>query len=69
MSKARVSSTKPGLGGFADEDETEERNHALSSPVKGNRRLDSAVSSLAYAKPLSCVLLGSIGSHPSGAFP
>lgn len=33
------------LKGFNDEDETEEREHALSSPIKGNKRLDSAVSS------------------------
>jgi len=33
-----------GFGGFEDEDETDERDHALSSPIKGkNKRLDSAV--------------------------
>jgi hypothetical protein len=36
--------TSPGPGGFVDKDETEERQHALSSPMKGNQRLNSAVS-------------------------
>jgi len=36
----------PALRGFNDEDETEEREHALSSPIKGNKRLNSAVHSM-----------------------
>lgn len=32
-------------GAFNDEDESREREHALSSPIKGNKWLNSAVSS------------------------
>jgi hypothetical protein len=32
--------------GFADKDETEERQAALSSPIKGKKRLDSSVGSV-----------------------
>ena len=33
--------------GFNDEDETEEHDHALSSPIKGkNKQLDSVVSTM-----------------------
>jgi len=34
------------LRGFNNEDETKECEHALSSPIKGNKRLDSLVSSV-----------------------
>ncbi|KAI0244989.1 hypothetical protein BJV78DRAFT_1289749 [Lactifluus subvellereus] len=45
--KTQASNSEPvgvslGPGGFEDEDETEEREHALSSPIKGNQRLSSA---------------------------
>ncbi|KAI0245148.1 hypothetical protein BJV78DRAFT_1159026, partial [Lactifluus subvellereus] len=40
--KTQASNSEPvgvslGPGGFEDEDETEEREHALSSPIKGNQ--------------------------------
>ncbi|KAI0244903.1 hypothetical protein BJV78DRAFT_1290487 [Lactifluus subvellereus] len=45
--KTQASNSEPvgvslGPGGFKDEDETEEREHALLSPIKGNQRLSSA---------------------------
>ncbi|KAI0245227.1 hypothetical protein BJV78DRAFT_1356894 [Lactifluus subvellereus] len=45
--KTQASNSEPvgvslGPGGFEDEDETEEREHALSSPIKGNQQLSSA---------------------------
>jgi hypothetical protein len=41
-----VTRTTSVLRGFNDEDETEEREHALSSPIKGNKQLNSAVHSI-----------------------
>jgi len=50
--------------GFNDEDETEEREHALSSPIKGNKQLDSTVSSTNCSNNLL-----KQGHHQSGADP